>query len=194
MSRNLNNSNKTKKCSADIDTLYNFFKVLNENEGAETCDNIINQSDTVNELLNSPITREEIVNSINSLKNNKASGYDNVMNEHIKTTMSNFLPLYENLFNIIFDTGIVPEEWLIGIIRPIYKNKGNPSNPENYRPITLLSCLGKVFTNILETRIEHFADDISLIKESQAGFRKGFSTLDNILVLQFLTHTHTDQQ
>lgn len=101
----------------------------------------------------------------------------------------NFLPLYENLFNIIFDTGIVPEEWLIGIIRPIYKNKGDPSNPENYRPITLLSCLGKVFTNILGTRIEHFADDISLIKESQAGFRKGFSTLDNILVLQFLTHT-----
>lgn len=136
---------------------------MNENEGAETCDNIINQSDTVNELLNSPITREEIVNSINSLKNNKAPGYDNVMNEHIKTTMSNFLPLYENLFNIIFDTGIVPEEWLIGIIRPIYKNKGDPSNPENYRPITLLSCLGKVFTNILGTRIEHFADDISHI-------------------------------
>lgn len=55
----------------DIDTLYNFFKVLNENEGAETCDNIIDQSDTVNELLNSPITREEIVNSINNLKKTK---------------------------------------------------------------------------------------------------------------------------
>lgn len=119
----LNNSNKTKKCSADTDALYDFFKVLNDNEAAETCDNIIDQSDTVNELLNSHITREAIVNSINSLKNNNATGYDNVMNEHIKTTMSSFLPLYENLFNIILDTGIVPEEWLIGIIRPIYKKR-----------------------------------------------------------------------
>lgn len=64
----LNNSNKTSKCSADIDALYEFFKVLNGNESSETCDNIIDQSDTVNELLDSPITREEIVNSINSLK------------------------------------------------------------------------------------------------------------------------------
>lgn len=151
----LNNSNKTKKCSADIDALYDFFKVLNHKKGAETCDNIIDQSDTVNELLNSPITREEIVNSIYSLKNNKAPGYYNVMNEHIKTTMSSFSPMCENLFNIILDTGIVPEEWLIGIFRPIYKNKGDPSNPENFRPITLLSCLGKVFTNILGTRVFH---------------------------------------
>lgn len=63
----------------------------------------------------------------------------------------------------MFDTGIVPDEQLIGMIRPIYKNKGDPANPENYRQITLLVCLGKVFIYILVTHIWHFADDISLI-------------------------------
>ena len=42
----------------------------------------------------------------------------------------------------MYDSGTVPEEWLIGLIKPIYKNKGDPMKPENYRPITLLSCLG----------------------------------------------------
>lgn len=53
------------------------------------------------------------------------------------------------LLLFFFDTSIVPEEWFIGIILPIYKKNGEPLNPENYKPITLLSSLWKVFTNIL---------------------------------------------
>lgn len=105
---------------------------------------------------------KKLFNSINSLKNNQAPGYDNILNEHIKTTTQYvcFLPLYDNLLNNIFDATFVPEVWLIGIIRSIYKNKGDPSNTKNYRPITLLISLGKAFNYILGTRIENFADDI----------------------------------
>jgi hypothetical protein len=42
----------------------------------------------------------------------------------------------------------------LGIIKPIYKNKGDSNQPENYRPISLLSCLGKLFTSILRKRLE----------------------------------------
>ena len=84
---------------------------------------------------------------------------------------------------------MVPEDWLLGVIKPIYKNKGDPTNPENYRPITLISCLGKLFTGILRNRLEIYAQDISLLKENQIGFRKGFSTLGNILTLQFLSQS-----
>ena len=96
------------------------------------------------------------------------------------------LPVYVKLFNLIFDTGIVPESWLIGNIIPIYKNKGNIENPENYRPITLLSCLGKLFTAIINTRLNAFSDERYLITHSQAGFRKGFSTSDNLFIIQSL--------
>ena len=70
----------------------------------------------------------------------------------------------------------------------MYKNKGDPTKPDNYRPITLLSCLGKVFTCILNHRLETFGNEINLLKENQAGFRKSYSTLDHVLTLQFLSN------
>ena len=52
-------------------------------------------------------------------------------------------------FNLILDNGIVPTDWLKGNIIPIYKNKGRKEDPANYRPVTLLSYIGKDFTSIL---------------------------------------------
>jgi hypothetical protein len=96
------------------------------------------------------------------------------------------LPVYNKLFNIILDTGIFPERWTQGIILPIYKNKGNAQSPENYRPITLLSCLGKLFTAIINNRLTKFSDEFNIIKNNQAGFRKIHSTIDNLFVIQSL--------
>ena len=58
-------------------------------------------------------------------KNNQASGEDVIINEYIKATSDQFIVVYEKLFNLIFESGIVPESWLIGNIIPIYKNKGD---------------------------------------------------------------------
>ena len=72
------------------------------------------------------------------------------------------------------------------MIKPIYKNKGDTLNPENYRPITLLSCLGKLFTAVLNERLNVFLADNNILLENQAGFRKHYSTTDHIFVLQSL--------
>ena len=58
-----------------------------------------------------------------------------------------------NNFNIVLQSGHMPHEWVIGIIKPIYKNKGEMNYPDNYRGITLLSCFGKWFTSILNDRL-----------------------------------------
>ena len=79
------------------------------------------------------------------------------------SSLNIFLPIYFKNFNIIYDSGTLPEEWLIGLIKPIYKNKGDPMKPENYRPIKLLSCLGKVFTCFLNKRLEKCADEVNLL-------------------------------
>ena len=55
-----------------------------------------------------------------------------------------FINIYEKLFNLIFERGIIPESWVIGKIKSIYKNKGDSSEHKNYRPITILSCLVKL--------------------------------------------------
>ena len=96
------------------------------------------------------------------------------------------LPVYVKLFNIIFDKSIVPDSWALGEILPIFKNKGNPKLAENYRPITLLSCFGKVFTSILNNRLNKYAESYELINSCQAGFRKGYSAVDNLFVIQSL--------
>ena len=68
------------------------------------------------------------------------------------------MPVYVNLFNLILDSGAFPSSWLEGIIRPIYKKKRDTSNPENYRPITILSCFGKLFTSVLNLRLNDFVE------------------------------------
>ena len=77
-----------------------------------------------------PIQDEEIRKAIKKLKRGKAPGNDHLLNEHIATTLHIFNPTYLNLFIIIYESGIVPEDWLVGLIKPIYKNKGDPMKPE----------------------------------------------------------------
>ena len=73
------------------------------------------------------------------MKNNKANGVDLVINEFIKCTLDKMCPRYVKLFNLIHKSGYIPEDWVIGIIVPIYKNKGSAVDPSNYRGISLLS-------------------------------------------------------
>lgn len=65
----------------------------------------------------STIGDEEILDAVKKLKNNKA---DEVLNEHISATVYLFLHLYYKLFNIIFDSDFISDEWLIGIVKPVY--------------------------------------------------------------------------
>ena len=90
-------------------------------------------------------------------------------------------PVYLKLFNLIFDTPIGPETWTLGQIKPIYKNKGDPKQLENYRPITLLSSFGKLFTSTIDKRLTTYSENHNIIGGSQAGFRKNYSTADNLL-------------
>lgn len=78
-----------------------------------------------NETLNKRISVEEICKCIQKLKNGKCPGDDQILNEYIKSTKHIFLPIYEKLFNLVFDSGVIPSAWLKGTICPIYKNKGD---------------------------------------------------------------------
>ena len=138
---------------------------------------------TNNDILDVAITEEEIICAVRCLKNGKASGEDEIINEHIKTTVDILLPFYITMFNKIFDTWIIPDTWLNGVILPIYINKGDPSLPENYRPITILSCLGKLFTSVINNRLTKFVESNNLLSENQAGFRKGYSVTDHLFTL-----------
>jgi hypothetical protein len=173
--------------------LYEYFKNINSSDEEYEQNNDINNYniqfglEISNRMLNYSITDTEIENVVRNLPNNKAGGTDCIRNESLKkSTLHLLLPSYVKIFNIRFDTGMFPEIWTLGVIQPVYKNKGDPKNPSNYRPISLLSCFSKVFTSILNNRLNSFADEVNLSSPLQAGRRKMHSTLDNIFYFEII--------
>ena len=97
------------------------------------------------------------------------------------------------LFNKFFDESICPSSWAEGIIIPIFK-KGEHTDQNNYRAITLSSILGKVFTIILNKRLTKWAESNKIISENQAGFRKGHQTFYHIFTLQTLAKQYISKK
>ena len=139
------------------------------------------QCTAILDQLNKPFTLKELTDAVKSLSNNKATGPDDIKNEEIKATFDIMQNFYLRYFNCIFDSGIFPDPWAEGLIVPIYKKKGSRDDVNNYRGITLLSCLGKYFNTILNNRFKKVSD--KLISNIQAGFREGFSTMDHVFTI-----------
>lgn len=97
-------------------------------------------------------------------------------------TCPHFLEYLHQLFNKLFELGYFPEKWSEGFIVPLFK-KGDVNMVENYREITLLSTIGKLFTKVLNNRLTYWAENYNVYIEAQAGFRKNMGTVDNIFVL-----------
>ena len=171
------------KSEVSLNAFYDFMKTLNTTECEETETFLYNDQTEawVPEQLDKPISTEEIKAYALNLQSGKSCGLDSILNEHIKSSLHLMLPTYHKLFNIILDTGKIPSSWTEGCIIPIYKKKCSKTDPENYRPTTLLSCLVKLFTAIINSRLQTFSNDFDIIQEKQTGFRKQYSTIDNVL-------------
>ena len=165
-----------------VDEFGTFFKNLNSQEEDDTSDMSVEtpQNDPFEEL-NAPFTEIELKKALKNLKNNKSTGADEILNEQIKNSFPKMKKIFLNLFNIILETGCFPEEWAVGLIVPIFKNKGSKNDPNNYRGITLLSCMSKFFNSVLNNRLKAVGEKILSI--IQAGFRPGFSTMDHAFTL-----------
>ena len=136
----INSGKNANNTSAPLTDFYNVFKNINfqddvgPSQDGYSFEFDINGNNEINyDEINQTITENKILAAIKSLKNNKSSGLDNIVNEHLKSTIQVMIPIYKKLFNMILDTGIVPESWSCGVIKPIFKNKGNGAGPGNYR-------------------------------------------------------------
>ena len=96
------------------------------------------------------------------------------------------LPIFVKLFNIVFESGVIPDLWSVGIICSIYENKGDAANTDHYSGIPILSCYGKLFTSVLNNRLNCCLEDMNVLCEKQAGFRKKYGTYDHIFNLKCL--------
>ena len=131
------------------------------------------------------ITLDEIKKASEILKPGKAVGVDNLNNEMISCLMETNSDIFVKLFNLILAGGDILPDWAIAHIVPIHKS-GSKSNPSNYRGISLLSCLGKLFLSVLNNRLQKFSLDQNLLSETQLGFRKGNRTSDAHIIIRNL--------
>ena len=140
------------------------------------------KSFTFNEL-DYRISHNELSKAINQLKNNKATSFDSISNEMIKHCGSKVKSVILKLFNLIFQSSLYPHSSAKGIISTIYKS-GDSSDCNNYRGITISSCLGKVFSFILNQRLLNFTSKHKVIPENQIGFMPNSRTSDHVFVLK----------
>ena len=75
------------------------------------------------------------------------------------------------LLNIFWSSEMIPDTLRIGNIIPLFKS-GDRRNPLNYRPITLLNVLGKLYCSIIDNRLREYMEGESRLADEQAGFRK----------------------
>jgi hypothetical protein len=142
---------------------------------------MLNQPDPINPLTlgpvsgradlvvnDDPITEMEVAAAIKSMKSNKAAGLDEINAELLKQGGQHLVYELTQLINRCWLEQKVPQSWQDGVIVRLPK-KGDLSNCNNWRGITLLSVPGKVFCAVLLSRLRTTVD--ALLREEQAGFR-----------------------
>jgi len=134
------------------------------------------------DLENKPISHEEILSAINLLEPKKSTDFNNISMFLLKKcSLQIYIPL-SHIFNLSFRLGKVPLKMKIARVIPIHKG-GDNSDPDNYRPISLLSNFSKIIEKIMAIRLIDHLESNNIISDFQFGFRKGHSTVHPMVVL-----------
>ena len=142
----------------------------------------IPSNSTIDDILNGPITVDELNKALKTTKTGKACGIDGIQMEFLKFSKGILDKPLVSLFNYIFDNGIYPKAWSTGLINPIFKQH-DKTLAENYRKITLLSSLSKTFENILNNRLSYCKETVMPNDPLQNGFNKDTPVTDNVFIL-----------
>ena len=147
----------------------------------------------VMEELDVPPSIEELRKAIDTLARGKAPGSDGIPPEVIKAgKLSSLLNHLHNLLLQCWEEGTVPQDMRDANIITLYKNKGDRSDCNNYRGISLLSVVGKAFARVILSRLQSLAERI--YPEAQCGFRAGRSTIDMIFSVRQMQEKCREQR
>lgn len=130
-----------------------------------------------NTMYLNPVTENELIQHISTLKNNGSPGIDGITAYIIKRNHKYILKPLKHLINLIFEKSLVPKQFKSSIITPIHK-AGDKLKISNYRPISVINNFSKIFEKCLKSRIVNFFNLNNILHEQQFGFRTGRATSD----------------
>lgn len=197
--REVTNTNKTKTVPIDllhaskteqesIEQVNAFFSNIGRNLAEEimnsiSTDSIPTSTPTLpNSLILLPTDPSEVEHILLSLKNNSSSGWDNIPTTFLKQARHIIIPPLVKLLNMCIEQGKFPKVFKKAIIHPIHKG-GDRCRVNNYRPISVLPALSKIFEKILNIRLVKYLNKYNILASQQFGFRAGRSAEDAVIGL-----------
>ena len=160
------------------------------NDLADKTDTIVHHIPSI-ELLENPITAEELNGAISKLKLGKSVAEDLISNEMIRSSGTDLRKAILKLFNLCLNYSTYP--WNSSLITPIHK-KGDKYSPDNFRAIAVGSCLGKLLSNILLHRLVDYRQLNCPDPPNQLGFCPNARTCDHILTLKTIIDKYARKQ
>jgi len=128
------------------------------------------------------VTTSDVDDAIKCLKIGKVSGPDGIDNRVLRESVHQLSAVLCDLYNSCLQSQTMPKAWKLAIVSAVFK-KGDPSLPSNYRPISLLYTVEKVFKRILFKYVFNFLRDREFFTSYQSGFLPGDSTVNQLTYL-----------
>ena len=176
----------------------NFFSNIGELVSSETLNANVSNNLTLSKRNPSsfflfPVTNLEIEKIIVKLKSVK-SDLDFLPVKIFIALRGQLVYPIVKLINLSFQKGIYPDQLKLARIVPIYKKQGDISDPSNYRPISCLPYLGKIYERAITNRLINFCSKHSLISKFQFGFQRNKSTCDALINLTEIIYNSLDDK
>ena len=131
------------------------------------------------EELNAEVSFDEVSKTIDKVKDHKA--YLQIPNEALRN--NNAKTLIFHFLRLCFRSGLNPVDWDLSDIKPIPKKDKDPRDPLQNRCITLMCCIAKIYSKLLNARLQKYLASNNLLVEEQNGFRASRSCIDHLFVL-----------
>ena len=179
----------TKDEQEQAEVLSNYFATVLEKEPAGDIPSLPIRTLTTPPLEDINITEEKVLKKLKKLNPNKACGPDQITPRLIREIAEPLTPSLTKLYNNSLSTSIVPDDWKLATITPIFK-KGDKKDPSNYRPVSLTCVIGKdLESHVYDAIVEHMHKN-HFFSPYQYGFIKNRSTTLQLLkVLQIWVNT-----
>jgi len=162
-----------------MDTFAEFYEDLYTSKGPAS-----NYDDETEVQAAEPFTADEVKEQLRKIAKKKASDSAGMVAELLQAGSSTLAQVIADLFNAVLKPiPEIPDVWRESCVKILFK-KGDPKKPDNYRPITLLRILYKLFSRMLHGRIQQILDAAQCA--DQAGFRAGFGVEDHLFTMVML--------
>ena len=144
-------------------------------------------------LVSVKASEQEVLDLLMSLDTTKATGPDGIGPKLLYEAGRSIVPSLTKLLNLCFSSSKVPQMWKHANVMPLFK-KGDPSELNNYRSVSLLSCTSKIMERIVFKNVFNYMRDNGILSSHQSGFQSGDSTVNQLAYLYHVFSQALDEK